>query len=337
VRLRSIAASRWLYVGLPVAMIFIGLFVTVSATIGAAIDNTYHAVVPTEGLFLYAKLFAGLSTAGFFSLLLVALAKYVFRSSHRASMIGLCLIGCCIWWGYLAFTFLPGEDAFRRTFDGKRYSIAWHLVPGELTSSNNPRHRWDEISSIGFFYCVDPFSPVSNTRHCRRGTFLVGRQGVNAHELHASYDDPEGLNLLAHLQARKVNSAGKSTESSSSTSSTGSSSTSSGGSSKSWEGVEVNPIPKVGGMIAYESADRFPSEREVYLFELYTPASAHFHRAICRPSIRNGAVVDENLYCTHYFRDGNNAWILELPIKDTQNAPIFLKTLRLQLEKFRTS
>jgi hypothetical protein len=332
-----IGQSRWFYVGMPLLALagsLVSLFMLVMAGVGAH----YHPIPPSQWITTYAGISFGLGMASILALLLMAIAKYGFASPRRASFVLMALLGWVGWSVYLLATAPPEDAAYHRVFDGQRYSMPWNRLPGDLTASGNSTQRWEEVSRIGFTYCAKPFDvDAGNNIRCDVGTFLAGQRGVTAYPLHNQQDDPEGLQLLAHLQRLQQgsgNAAAPSLAGGSSTSASGSS-TSSGGPAPSWGHIRGTQIADIAGMLAFESSG-LPSQRAIYLFSRDAPDAQRFHRAVCRPGIRNGQVVDPALMCQHYIRAGERAWTFALPISETAQARARLAQLQRQLVRFRS-
>lgn len=340
VKLWKIAGSRWFYIGVPTLCIFLGLFGAAGSLIGGAVSNTYHPVVPSTGPLFAMKAYAGLAIAGLASLILMATAKFAFRSPRRAVILAAALGFWFVGVAWLALTSVPGEDAYKRTFEGQRFEIPWDRVTGEMTSRGNPLGRWDAVEMIGFRYCAKPFNATHIGSDCERhASFLTGGESLtgSGYPRNASLD-PDGRGLRAHLvrQQRERETSGALT-SRSSNSSSASSSTSGGPSDGPWERIEADRQADVGGMIAFKRLADFPSEESIYLFSKAEPSDTKGHHAECRRGIRNGEVRDPEFVCTHFVRDGQKAWLFDLRLNETERASERLAQLKSQLGRYRRS
>lgn len=335
--IKAIAGSRWFYLGLPLLAIVIGLYIGGDAYVAAAVNQHYHPVVPATEVVFLAELFLTLALAGAIAIILITFAKFALKSARRTSLMVAVFGVWTLFMVYLIANSQPPEPAYQRTYAGQRYAIEWGRLPGELTSRANPIRTWGDVSSIGFTYCYEPFDPTKGrATDCKRGTFLAGNRGLNSYDLSADFEDPEGGKLLDHLEKLETDPSYLSQLSSSSSPSRSRFISTSGGSAgELWTKVRAKRVPDIGGMFAFESEDPYAPSHFIYLFGKSLPESSRFHRAQCRKQISNGEVSDASVSCIHYLRDGENAWIFELPIADTANAASRLTQLLRQLESFR--
>lgn len=338
VKLGKILGSRWFYIGVPALCVLLGLFGAAGSLIGGAVNNTYHPVIPTTGLLFAMKVYAGLAIAGLTSLIFMATAKFAFRSPRRASILafalGVWLMGVAL----LALTSVPGEDAYKRTFEGQRFEIPWNRVTGEMTCRGNPLGRWDAVEMIGFRYCAKPFNATHIGLDCDRiASFLAGGENLaGSGYLSNGSLDPDGRGLRAHLLKQQLEretpgalAAGSSTSSSPSTS---------GGSPDSpWEQIEADRQADIGGMIAFKKLAIFPSDEAIYLFSKAAPSDTSGHHAECQRGIRNGEVEDQEFVCTHFVRAGQKAWLFDLRLNETERASERLALLKSQLGRYRSN
>lgn len=340
VKLWKIAGSRWFYIGVPTLCILLGLFGAAASLIGGAVNNTYHPVVPSSGSLFAMKVYAGLAIAGLASLILMATAKFAFRCPRRASIFAVALGFWSVGVAWLALTSVPGEDAYKRTFEGQRFEIPWDRVTGEMTSRGNPLGRWDAVETIGFRYCAKPFNATHIASDCDRpASFLAGTENLtgNGYLRHGSLD-PDGRGLRAYLVRQQPERETPGVLMlRSSTSSSASSSTSGGSSDRPWEQIEANRQADIGGMMAFKRVANFPSGEAIYLFSNAEPSDVRGHHAECRRGIRNGEVEDQEFVCTHFVRDRQRAWLFDLRLNETARASERLAELRSQLGSYRVN
>jgi len=235
---------------------------------------------------------------------------------------------------------VPGEAAYKRTFEGQRFEIPWDRVTGEMTSRGNPLGRWDAVEMIGFRYCAKPFNATHIGSDCERhASFLTGGENLTGSGyLRNASLDPDGRGLRAHLvrQQRERETSGALTSRSSSLSSA-SSSTSGGPSDGPWERIEADRQADIGGMMAFRRFADFPSEEAIYLFSKAEPSDTKGNHAECRRGIRNGEVRDPEFVCTHFVRDGQKAWLFDLRLNETERASERLAQLKSQLDRYRSN
>lgn len=342
-RFFNLANSRWFYIGVPVLCTLFGLLAAASSFIAGAVNNTYHPVFPTQNLLLGMKIYVGLACAGVVSLISIAIIKFGFRSTRRASILavtlGLWMLGA-IW---LVLTSVPSDDTYQRTFEGHRFVIPWSRVTGEMTSRGNPLRRWDTVKVIGFRYCAKPFDAAEGRSACDRvGSFLAGTKNLTGNGyLSNNWRDVDGRNLRMHLEKqhleREMPNAPTLSTSSSSSTSTGSSSTSGGSSDKPWEIIDAIKQADIGGMIAFQAASNYPREDAIYLFSKAEPSDITVHHAECRRGIRNGRLEDPEFICTHFVREGRKAWLLDLRLAESARSLERLAQLKSQLDRYRIS
>jgi hypothetical protein len=326
---QKLVGSRWFYLGVPIIAFCFSLFALFGLVVAGAVDAHYHAVVPKNWIATYMWVILGLAAASLVSLLTMVIAKFVFKSALRTSLLAYVMLCWAAGAGYIVAVSPADETAYHRIFEEQKYSIPWNRVPGELTSTGNPTEKWSAVKNIGYRYCAEPFETKPESLiSCKIGTFLAGARGVDSHPLYNDPNDPEGLKLYEHLKLLNTDPDYLSGANSSS-------STSSGNTSVMWDDVRAHIIADVGGMDAFEKTG-FPNEHKVYLFAKKTANAELLHRAECEPEIHNGQVTDRALMCQHYYRLGERAWTFTLPMAETKSAVRRLEQLKRQLAKYRS-